>query len=113
EVLEQRVAELETLILQSLTNEKLRPSARLDRFLKKIGEAQAEVQKMGGCPFGNFAATLPTAEVDARTERFRQRLSGLFGRWEAAVGDCLAEGVAQGEFRADVTPRDMAAFVVA
>jgi TetR/AcrR family transcriptional repressor of nem operon len=113
EVLELRIAELEAVLLRSLRNREMPPAERLRAFFADIQQAQEEIAKRGGCPFGNFAAALPNTEGDARHERFRLRLSQLFRRLEDAMTDCLAEGVAQGQFRSDIAPSQMAAFLVA
>lgn len=112
-VLEHRVADYEIQTLDLLHDASQSPSERLRQFLARVCQAQVDVQKMAGCPFGNFAAALPSVEDDARNERFRLRLSQLFRRMEAAVGVCLAEGAACGDFRDDIPPSEMAAFLVA
>jgi TetR/AcrR family transcriptional regulator, transcriptional repressor for nem operon len=112
-VLEMRIAEYEGMVVESLRNAALTPSERLDRFFEHICRAQEQMQRMGGCPFGNLVAALPAEERDASQERFRQRLSTLFLEMEAAVRECLSEGVARGEFRSDISAIEMAAFLVA
>lgn len=113
EVLELRVAEQEAVLLRSLRNREMLPAERLKAFFAHIQQAQDEIAKRGGCPFGNFAAALPNTEEDERSERFRLRLSQLFHRLEDAMTDCLAEGAEQGQFRSDIAPPQMAAFLVA
>ncbi|HZO91736.1 MAG TPA: TetR/AcrR family transcriptional regulator [Chthonomonadaceae bacterium] len=112
-VLELRIAEYEALILGSLQNPVLTPAERLREFFDRVHQAQAKIAARSGCPFGNFAAALPNPEKDARYERFRLRLGEFFRRMEAAMQDCLAEGVERGEFRSDLSSQEMAAFLVA
>jgi TetR/AcrR family transcriptional regulator, transcriptional repressor for nem operon len=112
-VLELRIAEYEAMVIESLRNTALSPSERLNHFFEHICRAQEQMQRMGGCPFGNLVAALPARERDASEERFRQRLSLLFREMEEAVRECLTEGVARREFRSDISPAEMASFLVA
>jgi len=112
-VLELRIAEFETLLIHTLKNTNFSPVERLDRFFQHITEAQEKLKQSAGCPFGNFTAAMPTEEGNSSYERFRQRLSALFRDMDSAMRDCIAAGVACGEFRADISPSEMAAFLVA
>lgn len=111
-VLELRIAEYEALVVHSLRNTTLTPSARLSRFFEHISQAQQQIQ-MGGCPFGNLVASLPAHSRDTTQEKFRRRLSDLFRDIEEAMRECLTEGAMQGEFRTDISASEMAAFLVA
>jgi len=113
EVLEGQVAEFETVLRQTLGNPALRPKERLERLFQEICNVQSVLHKFAGCPFGNFAAALPSSEHDERSERFRVRLSHLFHSIEDTLRDCLAEGVACGDFRADLAPAECATLLVA
>ncbi len=113
EVLELWIAEQEAEALQLLQNADLPPPERLNRFFVQVRRAQAEGAGMAGCPFGNFAASLPNTEEDARHERFRLQLRQLFRRMEVAMHGCLSDGIARGDFRSDLTPVEMAAFLLA
>ena len=122
-VLELQVDEYEEWIGISLRNPALPPSERLNQFFAHLCQAQQEMQKMAGCPFGNFAATLPVEEdllADDKqragyeqSERFRQHISDLFRQLETALHDCLAEGADCGDFRADIAPAELALFLLA
>ena len=124
-VLEMQVDEYEAWVGMSLRNPGLSPSERLHQFFAQLCEAQQEMQQMAGCPFGNFASTLsieeelPDEENEKQreryeqSERFRQHISHLFRHLETALCECLIEGAACGEFRADITPSEMAAFLLA
>lgn len=111
-VIEQRVTEFETVLLQSLQNRQISPANRLTRFFEQICQMQ-EQARMAGCPFGNMTASLPTGTGNEQYERYRQALSRLFHRIEEAMRDCLTEGVHAGQFRNDLSPAAMAAFLVA
>lgn len=124
-VLEMQVDEYEEWIGLSLRNSALSPSERLRQFFAQLCQAQQEMQKMAGCPFGNFAATLPSEEElsgeenekqrerHEQSERFRQHISHLFRHLETALRECLMDGAASGEFRTDLAPAEMAAFLLA
>ena len=110
-VLDVRFAEYSDLVARTLQNRGLPPDIRMERFLHCISAAQADVRKMSGCPFGNFAATLTSMNGSECDERFRQRLSHLFHEMENGLRDCLTEGMAKGCWRTDIPPADMAAFL--
>jgi TetR/AcrR family transcriptional repressor of nem operon len=73
---------------------------RLLRLCDLVAERQRADGYRCGCPFGNLAA-----ELGGMHPEFRRRLSEIFSRWERSVERCLQEGVARGEFRADLEPR--------
>ena len=112
-VLDMQIAEFEAGALAILGNRALPPAARLSRFHRKILQTQGEIQKMGGCPFGNFAAALSSREEDVRSQAFRRALSVLFHRVEASLSVCLQEGVEQGVFRDDIPSQRMAMTLLA
>lgn len=113
EVLERQMAAHETLLLESLRNESLPPMERLRTFLARTSQIQTELSEMGGCPFGNLAASLPSTGSDSCTEKFRERLRTCFQAIQSAMRDCLAEGMAEGVFRDDVNPDRLASLMVA
>ncbi len=123
-VLETQIDEYELWIGQSLRNPMLRPTDRLQSFFAQLCSAQQEMQKMAGCPFGNFAATLPGEDEFAgedkkqreryeQSEMFRKHISRMFRHLELALHDCLAEGAACGEFRCDIAPEELASYLLA
>ena len=130
-VLDMQFDEYNDWIAASLRNPELSPSQRLDMFFSQLCLAQEEMQRLSGCPFGNFAVTFPgpeeyrmserpaseeTAEKRRereQNERFRQHISSLFHSLESALEACLTEGAAWGEFRGDIPPGELAAFLLA
>jgi TetR/AcrR family transcriptional repressor of nem operon len=112
-VLDRQIAEFEAGALSILGNREEPPSGRLARFCRKLVQIQAEMQKMGGCPFGNLAAALSSREEDARSKRFREALCLLFHRIETALSACLQEGIEEGVFRSDIPARQMATTLLA
>lgn len=110
-VLDIRFAEYEELVARTLRNPDLTPDVRMAKFMECVSQAQVDVKKMSGCPFGNFAATLASMNSSESEERFRQRLSLLFNAMERGLQDCLTEGMEKGYWRTDIEPADMAAFL--
>jgi TetR/AcrR family transcriptional regulator, transcriptional repressor for nem operon len=110
-VIEVQVEEFETLLLASLQNRAYDPAQRLAEFCAGLCRVQAQ-QQLRGCPFGNFAATLSGRE-DEQAERFRRRLCLLFRQTEAALRDCLIDGVRDRQFRDDIAPSDLATLILA
>ena len=81
----------------TLRDERVSARRRLERFLAAITDGLDAGAYRRGCPFGNLAV-----ELAGDHPEFRDRLSGLFRRWEEAVAACLRDGVRRGEFRADL-----------
>jgi TetR/AcrR family transcriptional repressor of nem operon len=80
---------------------------RLERLYEAVAARQRAEDYRCGCPFGNLAA-----ELGGIHPEFRQRLSEFFARWEESLQRCLQDGVARGEFRADLDPRPVATALV-
>jgi len=112
-VLDLHIAEFERSAVKALTDRSNDPAGRLEQFGKTLVKAQAEMQRMGGCPFGNFAASLSIQEDDARSDRFRQVLCGVFQQVQTNLASCLRDGVEAGIFRSDVPVDELAAMVLA
>ncbi len=84
--------------IEGTLQDRQRPARqRLEEFLAAITDGLEADACRRGCPFGNLAA-----ELAGDHPKFRERLSGLFRRWEAAVVVCLHDGVRGGEFRSDL-----------
>lgn len=112
-VLELRVREYEAVVLHSLKNETLPPTIRLEEFFARFCHTHIEEAGSAGCPFGNFAAALPTLQTDESCERFRKQLSKLFCEMESSIRQCIAAGIVSGDFRPDVTASEAAVLMVA
>ena len=61
-----------------------------------------------GCPLNNLSQEMSPLDDD-----FRTRLEALYDRWREGIAKALAKGIAAGTVRADVSPDDAAALVVA
>lgn len=112
-VLDLYAAEFRQRALAALADRAFDPVERLERFCDTLVASQAEAQQLGGCPFGNFAASLSIRDGDERADRFREVLRNVFGQLQADLAACLEEGARAGAIRADVTPDELAATVVA
>lgn len=130
-VLDMQFDEYTVWISTSLRNPELSPSQRLEMFFSQLCLAQEEMQRLAGCPFGNFAVTFPTLEEfkmaekpggeesaerrreREQNERFRQHISSLFSSLEVALAECLEDGARRGDFRDDIPAGELAAFLLA
>lgn len=82
------------------------PLDRLGLFVDGLIGVQVARGYREGSPFGSLASEL--ADVH---DGFRERIAGVFERWEAALVALLEE--ARDEFREEVRPARLARFVVA
>jgi TetR/AcrR family transcriptional repressor of nem operon len=80
---------------------------RLERLYEAVAAGQRADEFRCGCPFGNLAAELAGSHAE-----FRRRLSEFFERWEESVDRCLRDGVARGEFPADLDTRPLATVLI-
>jgi AcrR family transcriptional regulator len=105
-VVELDVQELEELLVKTLQDSTDTPAQRLQAFCAELCRLQVEWKRMGGCPFGNFAASLSDLE-DESTQRMRQRLCHIFERVREALQRCMEEGAQRGQFRSDIPAVDL------
>jgi len=112
-VLELHVKEFETTALAALTEYDRDPAARLAGFCEALVASQSTQHRLGGCPFGNFAAALSVLEEDDRELRFRDLLCEVFDRLQARLAAVLQEGIQCGSFRSDIPVDELAATLVA
>ena len=61
-----------------------------------------------GCPVNNLAQ-----EMSPLDEKFRKSLEKIYGVWRETVAAAFARGIKAGKVRKDVSPRKVAAFIVA
>lgn len=61
-----------------------------------------------GCPLNNLAQ-----EMSPLDERFRQSLDKIYASWRECLTAAFARGIKAGKVRKDVSPRKVAAFIVA
>jgi len=77
-------------------------------FRQCVKEENADGQLVNGCPLNNLAQ-----EMSALDEKFRQILEQIYVTWRQALEAALARGIKAGTVRKDVSPRKVAAFIVA
>jgi TetR/AcrR family transcriptional repressor of nem operon len=65
-------------------------------------------QLLHGCPLNNLAQ-----EMSPLDERFRQSLDKIYASWRECLAAAFARGIKAGKVRKDVSPRKVAAFIVA
>jgi TetR/AcrR family transcriptional repressor of nem operon len=112
-VLNLQLVEFERNALAALSNSDEDPARRLGGFCDSLTRAQEQMQRLGGCPFGNLAGALSNRDDDERTARFREALCGVFRQVQAALASCLREGIDSGVFRDDVDAERLAMTVLA
>jgi AcrR family transcriptional regulator len=61
-----------------------------------------------GCPLNNLAL-----EMSPLDEKFRRSLENIYIAWRETMAAALARGIKAGKVRKDVSPRNVAAFIVA
>src|SRR5262249_21517961 len=86
------------------------PIRDLQRLLRRIADEGPEVgvSLTQGCPLNNLAQ-----EMSPLDEGFRMRLERIYVAWRLALKSALAKGIKAGTVRKDVSPVNVAAFLVA
>jgi TetR/AcrR family transcriptional repressor of nem operon len=85
------------------------PITDLKRIFRQC--AKREIANGGlvhGCPLNNLAQ-----EMSPLDERFRQSLDKIYASWRECLAAAFARGIKAGKVREDVSPRKVAAFIVA
>jgi len=106
-VLALREGRFDADVIPVLRDETLTARGRIERLFAIIGESLTAETCRNGCPFGNLAA-----ELNGIHPEFRVRLNAFFRKWEQAIEQCLEEGIARGEFGADLNPYQVAMALV-
>ena len=75
------------------------------QFVKQDIETGSWLQ---GCPLNNLAQ-----EMSPLDEGFRNRIDKLYDTWRKGFAAALASGIKAGKVRSDISPRDVAALVIA
>ena len=85
------------------------PIADLKRIFRQ--SAKTKIANGGlvyGCPLNNLAQ-----EMSPLDEKFRQSLENIYVAWRETMAAAFARGIKVGKVRKDVSPRKVAAFIVA
>jgi len=85
------------------------PIADLKRVLRRFMKEEIESGRLvQGCPLNNLAQ-----EMSPLDERFRQLIEKVYVAWREGLEAAFARGIKAGKVSKDVSPRNVAAFVVA
>jgi AcrR family transcriptional regulator len=77
----------------------------VQRFVAQSEDAGCLAQ---GCPLNNLAQ-----EMSPLDEGFRERIRRVYDMWRDCLADALARGIKAGQVRSDISPVNVAAFIVA
>lgn len=77
-------------------------------FRQCLKDETADGQLVHGCPLNNLAQ-----EMSPLDEKFRQILEQIYVGWRASLEAALARGIKAGTIGKDVSPKRVAAFIVA
>jgi AcrR family transcriptional regulator len=85
------------------------PIADLKRTMRQfVKDEQANGRLVQGCPLNNLAQ-----EMSPLDEGFRKRIEGVYTAWRESLEAAFARGIKAGKVRRNISPRNVAAFVVA
>jgi AcrR family transcriptional regulator len=85
------------------------PITEVKRLFRQCSKDEnADGQLVNGCPLNNLAQ-----EMSPLDEKFRQILEQIYVTWRQALEGAFARGIKAGTVRKDVSPRKVAAFIVA
>ena len=85
------------------------PIATVKRAMRQFAEEEnAKGLLLQGCPLNNLAQ-----EMSPLDEGFRRRLEKIYSNWREGLESALARGIKAGTVRKGISPRKVAALVVA
>jgi hypothetical protein len=85
------------------------PIADLKRAFKEYRKEEIRSGLLlNGCPLNNLAQ-----EMSPLDEGFRERIERVYDSWRDCLAKAFARGIKAGKVREDVSPRQVATFVVA
>ena len=85
------------------------PVTDLKRLIRRTMKEEIEAGRLEqGCPLNNLAQ-----EMSPLDEGFRKRIEKVYSAWRECLERAFARGIEAGKVRRDVSPRNVAAFVVA
>jgi AcrR family transcriptional regulator len=77
-------------------------------LLRFMTEEIEQGQLANGCPLNNLAQ-----EMSPLDEEFRKRIEHVYVEWRECLEVAFARGIEAGKVRKDISPRNVAAFIVA
>ncbi len=87
-------------------NQHSSPLAQLIAHIELIGHGHTSME--GGCPIANSMVE----SDDATNPALRARVKNVLERWRKYLAQVVANGIVQGEIRADVNPDEVATHVI-
>jgi AcrR family transcriptional regulator len=85
------------------------PITDLKHTLRRFMEEDVEHHRIAqGCPLNNLAQ-----EMSPLDEGFRKRIGDVYVAWRECLAAALARGIKAGQVRKDISPGNVAAFIVA
>jgi TetR/AcrR family transcriptional repressor of nem operon len=89
--------------------ESIDPISDLKHALKQSMKEEVECGRfVQGCPLNNLAQ-----EMSPLDEGFRKRIDEVYARWRECLAAALTRGIKTGKVRNDISPNNVAAFLVA
>jgi TetR/AcrR family transcriptional regulator, transcriptional repressor for nem operon len=84
------------------------PIADLKRVFRRFRKEEIQNGLLQGCPLNNLAQ-----EMSPLDEGFRKRIDNIYVSWRKSLEAAFARGIKAGNVRKGVSPRKVAAFIVA
>lgn len=84
------------------------PITDIRRVIESFAKDGAKCGVANGCPLNNLAQ-----EMSALDEEFRKRIENVFVEWRSCIELAFARGIKSGKVRKNVSPRNVAALIVA
>jgi AcrR family transcriptional regulator len=85
------------------------PVTDLKRTMKSFAHEEiAKSATVNGCPLNNLAQ-----EMSPLDEEFRQQIERIYTEWRGCLESAFARGIKAGKIRKNISPRNVAALVVA
>lgn len=108
EVLDRYFANLKIRVEEALSNGKMAPRRRLERYFQLTSDILKADDWQRGCLIGDLSI-----EASSLSDLIRERLVAIFEEWRKPFAACLAEGQKAGDFDGRIAPNDLADFLLA
>jgi TetR/AcrR family transcriptional regulator, transcriptional repressor for nem operon len=107
EVADRYFSEHTASVLKVLSESKLRPIERLQKYFEDLTHIFTQLEFQCSCMLGNFAL-----EMSERSPLVRDRLVVHFATWTKALAVCIRHGQEAGEIRSDLSADELAEFTL-
>lgn len=98
---------IQKVLRLTILNSELTPLARFEHFFQQMIQILEVNFCQKGCPFVNLAT-----ETSDFYPAFRKKTDHFFHQYQQALESCYREGVECGEFREDLSPKQIAFFIL-